>query len=74
MELRDHDHQKTTVLIAGGFHTAGLARQLKEEGYSYAVITPQVGAYNQAEERLYVQRLLGYPLNRAKRCPLIPRF
>lgn len=67
--LRKYDHQTTTVLIAGGFHTAGLTRRLKEEGYSYAVITPHIGAYNQDDERLYVQRLLGYPLASGKARP-----
>ncbi|MFA4990996.1 MAG: hypothetical protein WC569_00245 [Candidatus Omnitrophota bacterium] len=31
---------KTAALISGGFHTEGITRLLKENGYSYVVITP----------------------------------
>ena len=31
---------KTAALISGGFHTEGIKRQLKENGYSYVVIAP----------------------------------
>lgn len=34
--------EKIAVLITGGFHTPGITKMLKEEGYSYLVITPAV--------------------------------
>jgi hypothetical protein len=34
--------EKTAVLIAGGFHTPGISRMLKEKGYSYAVVAPVI--------------------------------
>ncbi len=36
------DAPRTTVLLAGGFHTEGVAQKLKEKGVSYVVITPRV--------------------------------
>lgn len=35
---------QTAVLIAGGFHTEGLKRLLKEKGFSYVVIAPNFSA------------------------------
>ncbi len=34
--------EKTVVLITGGFHTPGITRMLKDEGYSYMVVTPAI--------------------------------
>jgi hypothetical protein len=68
------DQQKTTVLIAGGFHTPGITRLLKEAGYSYVVITPQIKTYSPMDQHLYVQRLLGYAIPLSKKdlnAPLI---
>ncbi|MSR78099.1 MAG: HPr family phosphocarrier protein, partial [Candidatus Omnitrophica bacterium] len=31
-----------TVIVAGGFHTQGLAQKLKTQGISYAIITPKM--------------------------------
>jgi hypothetical protein len=38
----DESKDTLAVLITGGFHTPGISRLLKEEGYAYAVITPTV--------------------------------
>jgi hypothetical protein len=62
MQLRETDEQSTTILVAGGFHTAGLVRRLNEQGYSYVVITPEGDTHDEVGERLYAQRLLGYRL------------
>ena len=34
--------EKLAVLIAGGFHTPGITRMLKENGYSYLVVAPVI--------------------------------
>ncbi len=52
-------HQKTTIVITGGFHTAAMAAQCKRQGFSYAVITPHVKRHTKVDERLYVERMLG---------------
>lgn len=33
---------KTAILMTGGFHTPGVMRRLKEEGYSYIVLSPRI--------------------------------
>jgi len=33
---------RSTLLIAGGFHTEGLARQFKENGISYVIVRPEI--------------------------------
>ena len=41
--LRATNHKsRATILIAGGFHTEGLAKRLKEEGISYVVVMPHI--------------------------------
>ncbi len=40
---------KVAALIAGGFHTPGITRLLKEEGYSYTVVTPVITEKADAE-------------------------
>jgi hypothetical protein len=62
LDLREEDQQKTTVIVAGGFHTPGLVQRLRIRRFSYVVITPRVKTSNQAEQRAYVERLLGYRL------------
>ncbi|OGW72767.1 MAG: hypothetical protein A2Y02_02240 [Omnitrophica bacterium GWA2_52_12] len=49
--------QKTAVVIAGGFHTAGLAQALRKKNISYAVITPAIG--DLPPENLYQREMLG---------------
>ncbi len=38
----DQTNQKLAVLIAGGFHTPGVTRMLKDKSCSYVVITPVI--------------------------------
>ncbi len=40
--LLKKEKSKTALVLAGGFHSQGLEQSLKEEGYSYAVITPKI--------------------------------
>lgn len=47
------------VMVAGGFHTAGITREFKKAGVSYVVITPQIRRLTQEEDRQYMERLLG---------------
>ncbi|HXV27703.1 MAG TPA: 50S ribosomal protein L11 methyltransferase, partial [bacterium] len=37
------DKLNASIFIAGGFHTEGLAKQLKQKGISYVVIRPEIG-------------------------------
>ncbi len=46
-----------SILIAGGFHTEGLARQFKEKGISYVVVRPEIGTVPEAS--LYRQHMRG---------------
>ncbi|OGR90030.1 MAG: hypothetical protein A2992_00565 [Elusimicrobia bacterium RIFCSPLOWO2_01_FULL_59_12] len=62
LDLRRRDAQRTTVIVAGGFHTPGLVQRLNEQGYSYVVITPRIERQTRAGERLYVSRVLGQSL------------
>jgi beta-glucanase (GH16 family) len=62
LALRKQDHQQTTVLITGGFHTQGLTEQCKRAGLSYVVFTPQVRRHTAVDEKLYLERLLGHHL------------
>ncbi len=45
------------LLVAGGFHTEGLARQFKEKGISYVVVTPTINSI--PENSLYRQHMQG---------------
>ncbi|MBI4971103.1 MAG: hypothetical protein HZC17_04605 [Candidatus Omnitrophica bacterium] len=46
------------ILVTGGFHTAGIARILRENNISYRVMTPNCGKSN-PNEALYERRLRG---------------
>ncbi len=46
----DQTGRKSAMLVAGGFHTAGICRYLKAKGFSYAVVLPKV-ADKTSEER-----------------------
>ncbi len=50
---------KPTVLIAGGFHTPYLSKELSRRGLSFAVFTPQLDSHTSEDQELYVARLLG---------------
>lgn len=45
------------VVITGGFHTSGLSRLFKEQGYSYAVVTPSIS--QRADPSIYYSVLRG---------------
>lgn len=45
------------VVITGGFHTSGLSRLFKEQGYSYAVVTPAIS--RRADPAIYYSVLRG---------------
>ncbi|OGR89601.1 MAG: hypothetical protein A2992_07595 [Elusimicrobia bacterium RIFCSPLOWO2_01_FULL_59_12] len=62
LAVRELGHQKTTVVVTGGFHTQALAERCKQKGLSYAVITPNVKRHDKVDETLYVERLLGHHL------------
>lgn len=55
---------KLGYLIAGGYHTENLTRLLKKEGYSIAVLTPNVT--DETNQSLY-EKILLLPLKLAKR-------
>ncbi|MBN1405271.1 MAG: hypothetical protein JW946_01990, partial [Candidatus Omnitrophica bacterium] len=44
----DEAKVKTSVLVAGGFHTDGITEMLKEKGISYLIITPKI---NELDEK-----------------------
>lgn len=51
---------KSVILVAGGFHTAGITQELKKQGISYEVISPNLVAdYTDADEARYGARLSG---------------
>ncbi|MSR77130.1 MAG: hypothetical protein EXS63_02735 [Candidatus Omnitrophica bacterium] len=62
-------HMKTTGLkqsavITGGFHTPGIEKFLREQGYSYVVVSPRMTSIPDVkkQEALYRQAVLGRPL------------
>ncbi len=55
--------QNAAFLIAGGYHTRNLTKRLREEGYSYVVITPNVE--NETDHANY-ERLLLLPVEKLK--------
>jgi len=62
LQLRQAEHQTTSVIVIGGFHTPGLIERLKKENLSYVVITPNVHRHTRIDEKLYVERMLGHHL------------
>ncbi|OGR89433.1 MAG: hypothetical protein A2992_03420 [Elusimicrobia bacterium RIFCSPLOWO2_01_FULL_59_12] len=60
---RGETSPRVVVLVAGGFHTAGVTRALKKAGVGYAVITPNVNEQIGEEyHRLYERRIAGEKL------------
>jgi len=47
---------KTAVVVAGGFHTQGLERILKEKGVAYAVVTPKIASLSGIENYAKVMK------------------
>lgn len=66
LAVRELGHQKTTIVVTGGFHTQALAQACKRHGLSYAVITPIVSRLDKVDENLYVERLLDHHLTPAQ--------
>ncbi|GEM_PF-4274005 len=44
LELMKREKVKSAVVLAGGFHSQGFARGLKEQGCSYALVTPRINS------------------------------
>ncbi len=63
LAVRQLGRQNTTIMVTGGFHTEAIAKHLKAQGFSYAVITPNVKHHDKTDEKLYVARLLDQHLN-----------
>lgn len=57
--LRQAANQKTSVLLAGGFHSEGIAELCRKNGLSYAVVTPTIKRHTRVDEALYVRSMLG---------------
>jgi len=47
------------VVVAGGFHAAGMAELFRERNLSYIVIAPVVESHTIKDETLYIRRMLG---------------
>ncbi|MBI3316697.1 MAG: hypothetical protein HYZ85_01660 [Candidatus Omnitrophica bacterium] len=56
LKISSSSHQ-ATVLIAGGFHTPGLEKQLREKQIPYAVISPRI--QNFEDDGFYEKVMLG---------------
>jgi hypothetical protein len=57
---------RVVVLVAGGFHTAGLTQAFKKAGVSYAVITPHVDEIDENYSALYEARVAGQHVTEAE--------
>lgn len=58
---------KSTAVITGGFHTAGLAKAFQKAGIGYVVVTPHVTKLpTEADRQLYERRLAGGHLTEAE--------
>lgn len=49
--------QESSLVVAGGFHTEGLTRELKKKGISYVLVMPRIGSI--PEEPLYREHMRG---------------
>lgn len=56
-KIEKKGNQKQSVVIAGGFHTAGLTEQFEESGISYVLITPKMESF--PDESLYKRQMKG---------------
>ncbi len=59
----DYEGSSISVMITGGFHTAGIQRTLEEKGISYMVIAPKMTSAvdEEAQTRLYEDSILRKP-------------
>ncbi len=56
--------EDTAIVVAGGFHTAGITQELKKQGISYDVISPNITAeFTAADETRYAERMAGVPVS-----------
>lgn len=56
--LLAHRTSHLTVLIAGGFHTHGLARLLEKRGLSYVIVTPRFSLANAGSGTAYLNEFI----------------
>ena len=55
------NNAKIMPFVAGGYHTDGITKHLKEKGISYVVVTPKIDST--AETVPYLDRMLNQPTN-----------
>ncbi len=55
----DEKKDGNLVMVTGGFHTYGVAEQLKKENIPYTIIIPRVTSYTEENMRLYYSLLRG---------------
>lgn len=48
-QLLEKEKTKSAIVLAGGFHSQGFEKALKEKGFSYAVVTPKISSLNGQE-------------------------
>ncbi len=58
IDLSQKNSDTSVVVIAGGFHTAGITSLLKAKKMSYVVIAPIVESHTLRDEQTYVKRML----------------
>lgn len=65
LERMKKEGMKASVLVAGGFHTAGIERKLREKGISYLTVMPLMTSVGDEIEgrRMYEEALSEKPLN-----------
>ena len=44
LDLMKREGEQSAIVLAGGFHTEGFAKGLKEEGCSYVLVTPRINS------------------------------
>lgn len=59
MELVKKYPGQSVVLVAGGFHAAGISDALKQQRISYVVIAPNVESHTSKDEKVYLYRMMG---------------
>lgn len=61
----ENTQSSLTAVVTGGFHTPGMEAYLREHGYSYAVVTPNIRKKidRKEESRLYEQALRQTPVS-----------
>lgn len=57
IQFMEENHEKTSLLVAGGFHTDGLKELLSEDGISVVVVAPRIEQVS--EKNLYTEMMNG---------------